>query len=222
MAVAWCAACASTGAGGTSASPDGETCESVPAGVGDDKIDLAPPGGYMETCWVDSRLCTEPVPGRPEGHKMLGFFLTSGDWARHRRRQELDLGTYLIAQSTATPAAEFPDLREILRQRGQDAVDISALPASFQPQTMVSVGVVDESADSISSGVLFGSAFSRRRSAAAPEVSINTAFMLGSRVLSLHVNHAYSGRSDVDAARQLTAAWLECLRKANPAAGPSP
>jgi hypothetical protein len=218
IVVALAGSCASTGTA-PDTRPGGEPgCGSFPAIVGDQhKIDLAPPGAFMETCSVDNRLCLQLESSNPSGMNTLGLFLTSGDWVRHRRRERLDLGTYLIAHVTSTAEAQFPALKKLVRDRAAPIPDRANVRASLAALGRVDLGVVDESADSISSAVVVEASRSP-----GPQIAINTAFLLRGYVLSLYVHHVFSDEEDIEVTKRLSADWLGCLRRGNAAVARQP
>jgi hypothetical protein len=89
------------------------------------------------------------------------------------------------------------------------------LPGTLKSQGRVSLGVIEDSSDSITFGAIM-----KTQAASSPDqefvlVALNAAMVVGPLVLSLYSFRDYQGMVDVEAAKQLTKTWLQCMRSSN-------
>jgi len=194
-------------------------CASNVVMVDADRIDLAPPTGFVEICSQDAKLCEVLTRGYPPSAETIGYFVTATEWARHKK-QKVGFTRYLIAQvSRSTAAKDFPGLKDFIRARQGKLPDHTDLPKTLKSQGQVSLGIVDEAPDSISFGTIMKTRTTEPPERTLVQVALNSALVIGPRVLSLYTFRDFQTAKDVEAAKQLTRNWLQCLRSANPKGG---
>ena len=198
----------------------GDACAPFVVKVGGDRLDLAPPVGFVDVCSQDAALCRVLTQGYPPAAPTVGYFVTAQEWAQFKKGALSGFTNYLIAQiSQSTTPGDLPGLKEFIRSRQGAIPDHTRLPDVLKAAGEVNLGVVSDTDDSI----VFGRV-AKLRPALAPDkeivlIALNAALALGPRVLSLYTFRDYRSPADIASAKAFTSGWLQCLRGANPKQG---
>jgi hypothetical protein len=194
----------------------GDSCVTYPVKVGSGRLDLAPPGGFVEICSQDAKLCSTLTRGFPPSVQTVGYFVSPQEWAQFKKGEILGFTRYLIAQiSRSTAAQGFPGLKDFVRSQQGTIPDHTDLPSTLKSQGRVGLGVIEETSDSITFGTIM-----KTQVASSPDkefvlVALNAAMVVGPLVLSLYSFRDYQTMGDVETAKQLTKSWLQCIRSSN-------
>jgi len=165
----------------------GDACAPFVVKVGGDRLDLAPPVGFVDVCSQDAALCRVLTQGYPPAAPTVGYFVTAQEWAQFKKGALSGFTNYLIAQiSQSTTPGDLPGLKEFIRSRQGAIPDHTRLPDVLKAAGEVNLGVVSDTDDSI----VFGRV-AKLRPALAPDkeivlIALNAALALGPRVLSLY------------------------------------
>lgn len=138
-------------------------------------------------CSRDFQLCVMLTEGYPASVQTLGYFVPSEEWQRYQKGQHKGFSRYLIAQKGEPLSAEkFTDFKRYVHSQQGDIADHTDLAAVFELRGRVSLGIVEETPDSISVGAvlkLTETAFKRDVLTAA----VNVALQIKGESLSLYV-----------------------------------
>jgi hypothetical protein len=122
---------------------------------------------------------------------------------------------YLIAQKgEALSAEKFADFKRYVHSQQGDIADHTKLATLFERQGRVSLGVIDETEDSIS----IGTVLELTETAIKHDVllaGINIALQLKGESLSLYVYDTVKSVNDTDRVKELAKRWVRCIRKQN-------
>jgi hypothetical protein len=200
----------------------GPACSAYPVQAPAGRLDLTPPIGFVEICSQDAKLCDRLTRGYPPSVQTVGYFVSPQEWAQFKKGTLLGFSHYLIAQvSRSTPPDRFPGVKDFIRSRQGAVPDHTDLPGTLKSQGRVSLGVIEETTDSISFGAIM-----KNQAVSSPEteialVSINAALVTGPHVLSLYLFRAFHTMKDVEMSKELTKTWLQCIRISNRKVGPT-
>jgi Glycine transporter len=132
-------------------------CTSVVRSVDGVQIDIAPPSRLVDVCAEDKALCRLLTAGYPPTTFTLAYLVLPTEWSEYQnnRAKPPHFTRYLIAQHAGSLSPEgLPRLKEYLRSNGGQIPDHTQLPALLASQGRVTLGITDESPDSISFGVV--------------------------------------------------------------------
>jgi hypothetical protein len=192
-------------------------CTSVLRDVDGIRIDLAPLEGFVEICSRDKALCRTLTAGYPASVNTLGYFVTAGEWEAYKGKRLAGFTRYLIAQLAGTMSPEdLPGFKSYIHSQQGDVPDHTRLPETLKGAGRSSLGVFDETADSIS----FGTIMKLQTAVPGPWrdawlASTNSALVAKRRVLSLYAFAEVRRSEEVEEVKEMTKSWLRCLRKAN-------
>ena len=192
------------------------SCGSFVSKVDAASLDLAPPTGFVEICGQDAELCRVLTAGYPPTAKTLGYFVTSEEWMRFKK-QPIGFTRYLIAQLATSMAPEdLAGLKEHIRSQQANIPDHTELPAIVESQGRAPIAIFEDADDAIA----FGAVMKLRTKPPSPPkdatlASTNAALVMKGRVMSLYAFIDVTESKDVDAVKNLTRNWLQCLRAAN-------
>jgi hypothetical protein len=200
------------------AMPDGpvgaqtvSVCSSQLRNAGGIEVDLAPPGTYVDLCREDLELCRTLTAGYPPSVTTLAYFVPADDWATFQKTRQ-GFREYLIAQLGSERVDELPRLKEYVRAQSGNIPDHTQLPRIFADRGRVSLGIVEESPDSISMGVLLKVQLGATLMNLA---SINSALAINGRILSLYSFQEVTGLDQLEPVKATANRWLTCLRQRN-------
>jgi hypothetical protein len=191
-------------------------CGSFEARVPPPKLELAPPGGFVEVCGQDAALCKSVATGYPPEGKLVGYFVPAEEWKQYRAKQRTDFTRYLVALiAEGTEPAQFSELRAFLRARRTGAALDPKLPIVFDAGGRFVIPVFEDADDAMASGALI----KRPPSGAKPAketvlASTSIAYLAKDRVLSLYTYADVSDSPSAEPVMQLARDWLKCLRSA--------
>ena len=188
------------------------TCDSQVRIAGNIEIDLATPGEYVDVCQKDRELCKSLTSGYPASVSTLAYFVTPNEWATFLEKQT-GFSEYLIAQLSHGMAPEqLPGFKAYVRSQNGTVPDNTELHKLLADRGRVSLGVVDESPNSISFGVVL-----KVQDAVGTMnlASINSAIVIRDRVLSLYAFQQVSTVDRTEPLRARSGRWLACLNKQN-------
>jgi hypothetical protein len=192
-------------------------CDSHRVQVGDSSVDLAPPRGFVDVCGLDSALCRLLTAGYPPSVKTLSYFVPPAEWDAVKKDSTAGFHHYLIAQwAVSMQPEQLQGFKTYLRAQQGNIPDHTELPRVLAAQGRVSLGIVAETATSISFGtILTARPVADPNAAPISLVATNTAAVVKSRMLSLYVYQDYRNDSDVNMAKSVTSSWLQCIGNAN-------
>ena len=153
--------------------------------------------------------------GYPPSVQTIGYFVPSDEWKQYQKGQHKGFSRYLIAQRVETwPAKKFSDFKRFARSQQGNIADHTNLATLFELHGRVSLGIVDETEDSISSGTIL--------KLSEPDIkrdlllaAINIVLQLKGETLSLYVYDTVKGVDDTDRIKGLAKHWLQCIRIRN-------
>ncbi len=179
------------------------------------RIDFAPLEGFVEVCSQDFQLCVQLTQGYPPSVQTIGYFVPTEEWKQYQNGQHKGFSRYLIAQKAETWSAEkFTGFKSYVHSQQGDIADHTDLAAVFELHGRVSLGIIDETEDSISSGTILKlteTAIKRDVMLAA----INIMLQLKGETLSLYVYDTVKNVNDTDRIKGLAKRWLQCIRAQN-------
>ncbi len=113
--------------------------------------------------------------------------------------------------------SEFDGFRQYLHSQQGTMSDHTKAPATFELQEQVPLGIVDETADTIS----FGAVMRLRPTGSAVMAplwlgSINIVLQLKGETLTLYAFDTLQSPSDTEYLKSLASRWLSCIRERNP------
>ena len=198
-------------------------CASLPRQAAGDLLDLAPPPGYTDVCAEDASLCRLLTAGYPPSVTTLAYLVPTADWEAFQQDRVRGFPQYLIGQLAGRMrAADLPGFKAHVRAQQGDIADHTEPPPAVEVRDRTPLGILAETDRSISFGILM-----RMQPAGQPDVppdavvATNSAVAVGDRILSLYVFRGYRTAADIEAAKELTRAWLTCIGQADAAARPA-
>jgi hypothetical protein len=153
--------------------------------------------------------------GYPPSVQTIGYFVPTEEWEKYQKGQHKGFSRYLIAQKGRTLSTEeFADFKQYVHSQQGNIPDHSNLATLFESRGQVSLGIVDETPDSISVGTvvkLTEKALKRDLQTAA----INIALQIKDESLSLYVYDDAKSVNDTERVKDLAKRWIQCIRKQN-------
>jgi hypothetical protein len=144
----------------------------------------------------------------PPSIQTIGYFVLSEEWQQYQKGKHNGFSRYLIAQRGETMSAEdFAGFKRYVHSRQGDIADHTDLATLFESHGRISLGVTDETEDSISAGTslkLTETAIKRDELL----VVISIGLQLKSETLSLYVYDTVKSASDTDKIKDLAKRWL--------------
>ena len=192
-----------------------DSCGSFRDTRGRSAVDVAPLPGFVDICSRDFQLCVMLTQGYPPSVQTIGYFVPVEEWERYRNGQHKGFSRYLIAQKGRTLSTEeFADFKRYVHSQQGNIPDHSSLAALFESHGNASLGILDETPDSISTGTvskLTETALKRDLLLAA----INVALQIKGESLSLYVYDTIKDANDTGGVKQFTKRWVQCVRTQN-------
>ncbi|PYK20140.1 MAG: hypothetical protein DME55_03155 [Verrucomicrobia bacterium] len=153
--------------------------------------------------------------GYPPSVQTIGYFVPVEEWERYQNGQHKGFSRYLIAQKGRTLSTEeFADFKHYVHSKNGNIPDHTKLASLLESRGQASLGIVDETSDSISIGTvvkLTEPALKRDLQTAA----INVALQIKGESLSLYVYDGVKDTNDTDRVKELAKRWVQCIRKQN-------
>jgi len=166
-------------------------------------------------CSRDFQLCVLLTQGYPPSVQTIGYFVPVEEWERYQKGQHKGFSQYLIGQKGETLSAEkFTDFKRYVHSQQGNIADHTKLATVFESRGQVSLGIVDETSDSISIGAvlkLTETALKRDLQTAA----INVVLQIKGESLSLYVYDSVKDANDTDRVKELAKRWVQCIRTQN-------
>jgi hypothetical protein len=196
----------------------GEACGSFHDARERSRIAFAPLDGFVDVCSRDFQLCVKLTQGYPPSVKTIAYFVPTEEWQRYQKGDKSGFSRYLIAQrGTTMSEAEFADFKHYIHAQQGTIADHTKAPATIELQERMPIGIVDETADSISFGTVMRFTPSGSRVLAPFWLgSINVVLELKGETLSLYAFDTLPSPSDTQSLKALAARWLSCIRERNP------
>lgn len=192
-----------------------DSCGSFRDARGRSSIDVAPLPGFSDVCSRDFQLCVMLTQGYPPSVQTIGYFVPVEDWERYQKGQHKGFSRYLIAQKGRTLSKEeFAEFKQYVHSQQGNISDHTKLASLFESRGQVSLGIVDETSDSISIGSvvkLTETALKRKLQTAA----INIVLQIKGESLSLYVYDDAKGVNDTERVKDLAKRWIQCIRNQN-------
>jgi hypothetical protein len=192
-----------------------DSCGSFRDSRGRSSIDFAPLNGFVDVCSRDFRLCVMLTEAYPPSVQTIGYFVPSEEWQRYQKGKHKGFSRYLIAQKGETLSAEkFADFKRYVHAKQGNIADHTDLAALFEHHERVSLGIINETEDSISFGTILKlteTAIKRDELFAA----INIALQLKGESVSLYVFDTVKNPNDTDRIKGLAKRWLQCIKARN-------
>jgi hypothetical protein len=153
--------------------------------------------------------------GYPPSVQTIGYFVPVEEWERYQKGQHKGFHRYLIAQKGRTLSREeFAEFKQYVHSQQGNIPDHTKLASLFESRGQVSLGIVDETPDSISIGSvmkLTETTLKRDLQTAA----INIALQIKDESLFLYVYDDAKSANDTDRVKDLAKRWVQCIRKQN-------
>jgi hypothetical protein len=192
-----------------------DSCGSFRDARGRSSVDVAPLPGFVDVCSRDFQLCVMLTQGFPPSVQTIGYFVPVEEWERYQTGQHKGFSRYLIAQKARTLSAEdFAGFKRYVHSQNGNIPDHTKLASLLESHGQVSLGIVDETSDSISIGTvakLTEPALKRDLQTAA----INIALQIKGESLSLYAYDSAKDANDTDRVKELAKHWVQCIRKQN-------
>ena len=132
-----------------------DSCGSFRDARGCTSVDVAPLPGFVDVCSRDFQLCVMLTQGFPPSVQTIGYFVPVEEWERYQTGQHKGFSRYLIAQKARTLSAEdFAGFKRYVHSQNGNIPDHTKLASLLESHGQVSLGIVDETSDSISIGTL--------------------------------------------------------------------
>jgi hypothetical protein len=190
-------------------------CMSATRSAGPVQIDLSPPGNFIDVCAEDATLCRTLTSGYPPSVSTLAYFVPAEEWKTAKEKPQ-GFSRYLIAQLAGSMSPEkLPGFKRYLHSQQGEIPDSTSLPSFLAAHGRVPLGIVGESADSISFGTVMKLESTQPSSQSLALASINSAIIVRDRVLSLYAFDTVKNPSAVEPLKALSEKWLTCLRQNN-------
>jgi hypothetical protein len=189
-------------------------CGTAPVKFNGRPLDLAPPMGFVEICAKDRALCAVLTAGYPPTVTTLGYFVRADEWEA-RKKAGSGFHNYLIAQADESKPAMLAELKGYVKSRDGAMPDHTDLPGTLLSRGRVNLGIVDESNDSITTGVLLRTQPATLLMREIRQVALNSVVVVGPTILSLYLFRDFETQKDVSMTKQRAKDWLQCLRASN-------
>ena len=205
------------------------SCQSFVDPKGRSAIDLAPPEAFVAVCAEDnSMLCT--LVTLSEEHlnqkKIVGYFVLASEVEQLQSGGTVAFTSALAAYREATLSPEaFQKLKDDAREKRGDMLRDAGWPYGRQPTEYKPMGILDETENSISVGVLTRlngpdpKSFEKRedppKETEITVITIFTAVQLNGETLSLKVDEQRQEHFDGASTKRLAADWLGCIKTRN-------
>ena len=197
--------------------PQEPACGSFAATFEGTRIELAPLAGYVEVCGRSEPLCRYLTSGYAPTVQTLGYFVPEEDWERAQRTGQGFQRDMIAQLALDTKPSELPELKAYLKQ-GEGLSNPDEIAASLSATGRAELGILQESDDSVSFGVVVTHhTLPPLLPAEIRLVSSNSALVVRDRVLSLYVFRPYAAPADIAGVERDTLRWLDCIRRANAA-----
>jgi hypothetical protein len=194
----------------------GDPCGSFRDTRGRSSVDVAPLPGFVDVCSRDFQLCVMLTQGYPRSVQTIAYFVPTEQWQLYEKGKHKGFNPYLIAQKGRTLSTEdFAEFKRYVHSQQGNIPDHTKPATIFELHGQASLGIIDETPDSIWIGTLASlseTAFEKRDLLLA---AINVAFQIKGETLSLYVYDSIKDASDTDRVKQLTKRWVQCIRKQN-------
>ena len=194
-----------------------QRCGSFRDSRGRSSIDFAPLDGYTDLCSKDFQLCVMLTLRYPPSVQTIGYFVRNEEWqdCQDGKHERCRFTRYLIAQRGRNLSSEeFLELKRHIHLDQGDVVDHTESARAFELENRVSLGVIDESSDSISFGAIFKTKAPDEHGSRLT-ASINVVLQLKGEALSLYVFDAVKDLKDTNRIKSLANDWLKCIRDRN-------
>ena len=194
-----------------------QSCGSFRDSRGRSSIDVAPLVGYTELCSQDFQLCVMLTLGYPPSVETIGYFVRDEEWqeCKKGKQERCRFTRYLIAQRGRNLSSEeFLELKRSIRSNAGNVMDHTESTRAFELEDSISLGVIDESDDSISFGTTLKTKAPDEQSSRLI-ASINVALQLKGESLSLYVFDIIKDPKDTDRIKSLANEWIKCIRDRN-------
>lgn len=181
-------------------------------------IDYAPVAGFVDVCSRDFQLCVALTQGYPPSVKTIGYFVPAQEWERYQEGDRTGFSRYLIGQRATTMSeSEFNEFKRYLHAEHGTMSDHTEVPTTLDLIERVSLGIIDETTDSISFGAVLR--LTPKRNGPVADLwlgSLNIVLQLKGETLTLYAFDTLNTRAETDSLKNLARQWLSCIRARNP------
>jgi hypothetical protein len=193
------------------------SCQSFSDVKGRSNVDFAPPNGFVEVCSRDAALCHRLSKGYPSTVQTIAYFVTAEDWAKYPLSVDRSgFKRYLIGQRTrGMTADEFLAFKSHVHSQQGSVADHTELPRMLESQGRMPLGIIDESEDSVSFGIIMKLGTKDNVLSSFYLSSVNVALQLKGETLALYAFDSSENPDDGTAVKFLARQWLACVRKHN-------
>ena len=153
--------------------------------------------------------------GYPASVQTIAYFVPAEQWQFYEKGEHKGFNPYLIAQKApALSTEDFAEFKRYVHSQQGNIPDHTKLATIFESHGQVSLGIIDETPDSIWIGSLakLTETASKRDQLLA---AINVALQIKGESLSLYVYDNIKDANDTDRIKQLTRHWVECIKSQN-------
>jgi len=182
------------------------------------RVNFAPLDGFVDVCSRDFQLCVKLTQGYPPSVKTIGYFVPAEEWQRYQKGDKGGFSCYLIGQRATTMSdSEFDGFKQYIHSQEGSMPDHTEAPATVELEERMPLGIVDETADSISFGAVMR--FQPTGTAVLAPLwlgSINIVLQLKGETLCLYAFDTLKTSTDTQNLKSLAARWLKCIRARNP------
>jgi hypothetical protein len=181
------------------------------------RVDFAPLDGFVDVCSLDFQLCVKLTQGYPPSVKTIGYFVSTEEWRRYQKGDKSGFSRYLIGQRATTMSnSEFDGFKQYIHSQQGSMPDHTKASATLELEERVSLGIVEETSDSISFGAVMR--FEPTGAAVLAPLwlgSINIVLQLKGETLCLYAFDTLKTSTDTQSLKSLAARWLKCIRTRN-------
>jgi hypothetical protein len=193
----------------------GDSCGSFRDARGRSSVDVAPLPGFVDVCSREFQLCVMLTQGYPPSVQTIAYFVPIEEWDRYQKSEHKGFSRYLIAQKGETLSSErFADFKRYVHLEQGSVPDHTKLASLFESRGQVSLGIVDETPDSISIGTVMKLTETALKRDLQP-AAINVVLQIQGESLSLYIYDSVKDANDTDRVKELAKYWVQSIRMQN-------
>ena len=180
------------------------------------ELSVPRPTGFVDICADRSPMCKALIGGFPNSVTTLAYFARQAEAPGTNHTQvAVDFSRYYIAQvHNRSRPEEFAAIKSRIAKANGDIPDHSNLPDYLGSMQTKRLGVLDESEDSITMGVVMkheppnGSKTNQQLL-----IATNAVALIKGNIFSLYLYEPYEGTGSLAGIRTRTRQWIQCFRQ---------
>jgi hypothetical protein len=178
-------------------------------------INLCPPEHWVEILSKDALLAHRLTNGYPSSVRTLAYFVPLSEWEDFQKQKTIGFKHYFIFQLARNMSPDgLAGFKDYIKTKQGNMPDHSDLPRMYKLQGHVSLGVFDETDDSISFENLVKLEFVPLKEPI-DMVAANSAIRMNKFVFSVYFYQSYHDDKDVEAVKKLTHDWVRAVEAKN-------